>query len=503
MLELFNEAGLVVVSIGTENGMTSTQQFEPVIGLEIHAELCTHSKMFCSCPVVDSVTAPPNTAVCAVCAGMPGVLPVINEGAVDMAILVGLALSCTIQHESVFERKNYFYPDLPKGYQISQYQKPLAINGKVLIRLETGNRYVRVNRVHMEEDAGKLTHVHEEDGESYSLVDLNRAGVPLLEIVTEPDIFSLEEMDAYARELRAILRTLGVNSGDMEKGVIRFEANISMRPVGTDELGTRVEVKNLNSFRTMNRAVAYEIERQTTRLSKGKEVDQETRSFNPVTGRTEIMRSKEDAHDYRYFPEPDLPPLLVSEAWIERVRAALPELPAVHIERLMAEFGLTEDQAVRLMDNPQAVQLFEETCQQTSTAPEKAALWILDGVYNWLNQQECEGIPLTAQSFAEFLALLENGTINRGSANKVLAQMLETGKSPNAIVEEQGLAQVSDNAAIASVIEQVLNANPDEVQQYRRGKEELINWFFGQVMRETRGKANPSIVRKLLKKSLK
>lgn len=485
----------------------TTQQFKPVIGLEVHAELNTQSKMFCSCPVVDSVTAPPNTAVCPVCMALPGVLPVVNQKAVEMAIEVGLALGCTIQPESIFERKNYFYPDLPKGYQISQYQKPLAVNGKILIRTSQGNRTVRINRVHMEEDAGKLTHVHGAEGakaqEDSSLVDLNRAGVPLLEIVTEPDLFSIEEMLAYARELRAILRTLGVNSGDMEKGVIRFEANVSLRPAGSDELGTRVEIKNLNSFRTMQRAVAYEIKRQSVRLGKGKFVDQETRSFNPVTGRTEIMRSKEDAHDYRYFPEPDLPPVMVSEEWVERVRATLPELPAVRIERFITQYALTEDQAVRLMEKLEAANLFEAVCQRTEMESEKVALWILDGIYNWLNRRETEEIPLDAAAFAEFLGLTMDGTLNRSSANKVLSAMLDSGKSAQQIVEARGLMQLSDEAELEAIIRQVLAEHPREVRAYKKGKLELVNWFFGQVMRTTRGKANPGIVRKLLDEQLK
>jgi aspartyl-tRNA(Asn)/glutamyl-tRNA(Gln) amidotransferase subunit B len=482
--------------------MAVQEQFDIVIGLEVHAELATHSKMFCGCPVVDSTNAAPNTSVCAVCAGMPGVLPVANAGAAAMAVKVGLALGCRINRESVFERKNYFYPDLPKGYQISQYQYPLAQEGKVFIRTTAGNRWVRINRVHMEEDAGKLTHVTAEDGDRYSLVDLNRAGVPLIEIVTEPDLHSVEEMDAYARELRAILRTLGVNSGDMEKGVIRFEANISVKPKGESQLGSRIEIKNLNSFRSMSRAVAHEIERQCQLLAAGGIVAQETRSFDELSGQTVVMRSKEDAHDYRYFPEPDLPPLVVEHDWVEAIRATLPELPAVRIERMIAQYQLTAEQAERLMEHAQAADLLEATLQLVSMAPSKAVLWILDGLFAWVNQQEAVEIPLTAEQFAGFLRVVESGEINRTSAQKVLRAMLDTGKTAQEIVAQQGFTQISDEAHIVALVREVLAAFPEEVNRYKEGKEELLHWFTGQVMRASRGRANPDLVRSLLLKVL-
>lgn len=482
--------------------MAVQEQFDTVIGLEVHAELATRSKMFCACPVVDSTNADPNTSVCAVCAGMPGVLPVVNAGAVEMAVRVGLALGCRINRESVFERKNYFYPDLPKGYQISQYQYPLAQHGNVLIRTKNGNRRVRINRVHMEEDAGKLTHTGSDDGYSYSLVDLNRAGVPLIEIVTEPDLTCVEEMDAYAHELRAILRTLGVNSGDMEKGVIRFEANISVKPKGESQLGSRVEIKNLNSFRSMNRAVAYEIERQCQLLSAGGIVEQETRSFDEGSGETMVMRSKEDAHDYRYFPEPDLPPLVVEDDWVEAIHSTLPELPAVRIERMITRYQLTAEQAERLMEHGQAADLLETTLPMVSMAPSKVVLWILDGIFGWVNQQPSEEIPLTAKGFAEFLSVVESGEINRASAQKVLQSILDTGKAAGEIVAQQSFAQISDETHIANMIQEVLTAFPEEVSRYQEGKEELLHWFTGQVMRVSRGRANPDVVRSLLLKAL-
>ena len=482
--------------------MAVQEQFDTVIGLEVHAELATRSKMFCACPVVDSTNAAPNTSVCAVCAGMPGVLPVVNAGAVAMAVKVGLALGCRINRESVFERKNYFYPDLPKGYQISQYQYPLAQEGKVLIRTATGNRWVRINRVHMEEDAGKLTHVTAEDGDRYSLVDLNRAGVPLIEIVTEPDLTSFEEMDAYARELRAILRTLGVNSGDMEKGVIRFEANISVKPKGDSQLGSRVEIKNLNSFRSMSRAVAYEIERQCQLLAAGRVVEQETRSYDELSGETVVMRSKEDAHDYRYFPEPDLPPLVVEADWVEAIRSTLPELPAARIERMITQYQLTAEQAERLMEHAQAADLFETTLPLVSMTPSKVVLWILDGIFAWLNQQESEEIPLLADHFAGFLSVVEAGEINRSSAQKVLHAMLDTGKTASEIVAQLGYAQISDETHLTKLVREVLAAFPEEVSRYQAGKEELLHWFTGQVMRASHGRANPDVARSLLVKAL-
>jgi aspartyl-tRNA(Asn)/glutamyl-tRNA(Gln) amidotransferase subunit B len=329
-------------------------EYEPVIGLEVHAELRTKSKMFCSCAVVDSVSAPPNTAVCPVCTGMPGTLPVVNRMAVEYGVRVALALGCTVNPVSIFARKNYFYPDLPKGYQISQYEEPLAENGKLVIQTAEGEKSIRVRRVHLEEDTGKLTHIT-----GGSLVDLNRAGVPLLEIVSEPDMRSIEEARAYAESLREILRYLEVNSGDMEKGVIRFEANISVRPKGSDVLNTRVEIKNLNSFRALERATAFEIERQSKILANGGVVEQETLGWNEAKETTYSQRSKEDAHDYRYFPEPDLPPLVVDESWLERVRAGLPELPRAKYLRFIEQYGLTEYDADVLTSDKAVAEYFE------------------------------------------------------------------------------------------------------------------------------------------------
>lgn len=480
------------------------RKFEPVIGLEVHAELNTKSKMFCACPVVDSVTTTPNTAVCAVCSGMPGVLPVVNEQAVSDAILVGLALHCKINETSIFERKNYFYPDLPKGYQISQYQMPLAEHGYISVRTSKGLRNIQVNRVHMEEDAGKLTHVAGADDEKYSLVDLNRAGVPLLEIVTEPDLFTLEEMRAYALELRAILRVLGVNSGDLEKGVIRFEANISMRPEGSEILGKRVEIKNLNSFRAMERAVAYEMERQSDLLVKGNEVVQETRGWDEKLQETYIMRSKEDAHDYRYFPEPDLPPLVVLDEWVEDVRQELPELPCARTERFISEYQLTVKQAELLVATYAIADFFEAVMTETAMPPQTAAGWILDSMFAWLNENGkiFSGLNIDPRNFADFLNCLNAGEINRSTGVSVLFEMLETGKTARTLIDEKNLGQVSDAGEIEAVILAVLDKHNDEVNRYRAGKVELLNWFFGQVMKASKGKANPAVVREMLKRLL-
>ncbi len=351
-------------------------EYEAVIGLEVHAELQTQSKMFCACPVVDSTQAAPNTVVCPVCTGLPGVLPVVNQQAVEQGIRVALALNCTVAHTSLFARKNYFYPDLPKGYQISQYEYPLAEHGYLPIRTGAGERRIRIHRVHLEEDTGKLTHV-QKNGESYSLVDLNRAGVPLLEIVSEPDMHTIEEVRAYASELRTLLRNLGVNSGDMEKGVIRFEANVSVRPLGSQELGTRVEIKNLNSFRSLERSSAYQIEQQIALLERGEKVRQETLGWDEGRGVTYSQRSKEEAHDYRYFPEPDLPPLVVDQAWVDQVAANLPELPYARLVRFEKDYSLPEVDARLLVEDQATARYFEEAVAAAPGVPPRTlANWI-------------------------------------------------------------------------------------------------------------------------------
>ncbi|NMB88704.1 MAG: Asp-tRNA(Asn)/Glu-tRNA(Gln) amidotransferase subunit GatB [Chloroflexi bacterium] len=479
-------------------------EYEAVVGLEVHAELATSSKMFCACPVVDSTRAEPNTTVCPVCCGMPGVLPVVNQKAVDYGIRVALALECQVAHTSLFARKNYFYPDLPKGYQISQYEYPLAEHGRLYIRTAAGERAIRVHRVHLEEDTGKLTHV-QNNGHSYSLVDLNRAGVPLLEIVSEPDMHTVEEVRAYAAGLRAILRCLGVNSGDMEKGVIRFEANVSIRPQGSQELGTRVEIKNLNSFRALERSMLYEVERQQRVLESGGQVRQETLGWNEAEGVTFSQRSKEEAHDYRYFPEPDLPPLVVEEEWVERLRAAQPELPFARMQRFEADFGLPEADARLLVEEVCVADYFEQAVQAAPDVPARSiANWMTGELFAWVNQcgEEFGHIRVSPQALADLVNRTQRGEINQNTAKTVLSEMLESGRSPAEIIQARGLGQISDAGAIGALVTGVLEANPKELASYLAGKETLSNWFFGQVMRAAKGQGNPQVIRAELERQL-
>ena len=479
-------------------------KYEPVIGLEVHAELASKTKMFCGCRIVDNTLSEPNAAVCTICAGLPGTLPVLNQTAVEFGIRAALALECEVQHISIFARKNYFYPDLPKGYQISQFEQPLGLNGRLVIDTPNGERTIHVRRVHLEEDAGKLTHVHE-DKEEYTLVDLNRAGVPLLEIVSEPDMHSLEEVRAYATTLRGILREIGVNSGDMEKGVIRFEANISIRPEGSETLGTRVEIKNLNSFRTMERGIAYELERQAGLLDRGERVMQETLGWNEAEQCTYSQRSKEEAHDYRYFPEPDLPPLVVDGQWIDRIKASLPELPRAKGMRLQKDYGLTLIDAAKIASERELCEYFESCVKaMQEPAPRIAAAWITGELFAWMNLtgKSISEIHTSPSNLAELIALLQRGVINQNTAKSVLTGMLESRKSAEEIVSSEGLAQNSDGDQIARLVSDVITSNSQELASYLSGKETLANWFFGQVMRSAGGKANPAVLKTELEKQL-
>jgi aspartyl-tRNA(Asn)/glutamyl-tRNA(Gln) amidotransferase subunit B len=474
-------------------------QYEPVIGLEIHAELMTNSKMFCSCKVVDSVEADPNTAVCPVCLGMPGMLPVINRKAIEYAMRVALALNCQIQAHNIFARKNYFYPDLPKAYQITQYELPLGVNGWLDIELDDGTtKRIRVRRVHMEEDTGKLTHL---DGGG-SLVDYNRSGVPLLEIVSEPDIRSGEEARAYAMKIRQILRYLGVNAGDLEKGVFRVEPNISIRPLGSTEFGTRTELKNLNSFRVLADGTAFEIERQTAVLESGGQVVQETRGWHDTKRLTFSQRVKEEAEDYRYFPEPDLPPMHISDEWVSQVRASLPELPEAKVARYQADFGLSAYDA-QVLTEEQAVAAWFEAVPQTAS-PKTIANWISNDLFRLMNEhkQTIDVIKVTPAMLGELLELVQKQTINNNTAVTVLNEMFVSGETAQALVEAKGLAQISDESALAAIIEQVLDNSPDSVAMYLDGKEKLRGWFVGQVMKASRGKANPGLVNQMLVQAL-
>jgi aspartyl-tRNA(Asn)/glutamyl-tRNA(Gln) amidotransferase subunit B len=478
--------------------------YEPVIGIEVHAELQTASKMFCGCPVVDSIQAAPNTAVCPVCAGMPGTLPVLNQKAVEFGLRVALALECEIQHISIFARKNYFYPDLPKGYQISQYEQPLAVNGKITILTPQGEKVIRIRRVHLEEDTGKLTHV-QRDGQAYSLVDLNRAGVPLLEIVTEPDFRSAEDVRLGGEALRRLLRALGVNSGDLEKGVMRIEPNISVRPAGIETLGTKVEIKNLNSFRALERGVAFEIERHIALLGSGGVVAQETVGWDEAAQATYSQRTKEDAHDYRYFPEPDLPPLVVDDAWIDSVRLSLPELPLARYRRYTGQYGLPAADAALLSDEQAMGEYFERVVESGPAPARIAANWILGELFARLNESGLgiDSCPVSPEALAELLGLVTSGDINQPTGKAVLAEMFASGKSAKEIVAAGSLGQVSDGNYVAGVVAKVLAENPAEVTSYRGGKLTVENFLFGQVMKKAGGKANPQVVRDELKRALK
>jgi aspartyl-tRNA(Asn)/glutamyl-tRNA(Gln) amidotransferase subunit B len=472
-------------------------EYESVIGLEVHAELVTRSKMFCGCRVVDSVEAPPNSAVCPVCLGMPGMLPVINKRAIEYAMRVALALHCTVQRHNVFARKNYFYPDLPKAYQISQYELPLATNGYLDIEPEPEQiKRIGITRVHMEEDTGKLTHL--EDGRE-SLVDFNRSGVPLLEIVSEPDMGSIKEARAFAMKVRQILRYLEVNSGDMEKGVIRFEANVSIKPPGQIELGTRTEIKNLNSFRAMTDSIAYEIQRQSAVLDAGDKVFQDTMGWSESRRKTFSQRGKEEAQDYRYFPDPDLPPLSIEESWIEEIRVQLPELPDSKVDRYTRKMGLSGYEAGVLTEDRPVAEWFDKAVAGGGEA-KTLSNWLINVLFGLMNEHkiDIDEIKVTPEGLVSLIALVDDGIINNNTAKDVLSEMFQTGQSASEIVDREGLAQVSDEAEIAAVIAGLLEDNPEQVAAYVGGKESLRGWFVGQVMRATKGKANPGIVNKVL-----
>ncbi|RPI31374.1 MAG: Asp-tRNA(Asn)/Glu-tRNA(Gln) amidotransferase subunit GatB [Chloroflexota bacterium] len=479
-------------------------QFEAVIGVEVHAELETQSKMFCACPVVDSTRAEPNTAVCPVCAGMPGVLPVMNQRAVEYALRVALALDCDIAETSIFARKNYFYPDLPKGYQISQYEYPLARNGRLPVQTPSGERMIRIRRVHLEEDTGKLTHISQDEA-SCSLVDLNRAGVPLLEIVTEPDMHTAEEVRLYAMTLRSLLRYLGVNSGDMQKGVMRIEPNVSVRPAGTTTLGTRVEIKNLNSFRSLERAVDYEIRRQSESIIRGIPVRQETVGWDVSREVTFIQRVKEGEDDYRYFPEPDLPPLVVESAWVEQIRRQLPELPAAKYHRFKAQYELSDYDTGVLVAEQSIADYFEQVVRVApGVTAKQVANWVTGELFSLMNQAGVgiEAVKITPQALAALVEMTFQGAINNTTAKTVLAEMFATGRPAAEIIAEKNLRQISDAGFIATLVSKVLSENSEQVSAYLNGKETVSRWLFGQVMRQAGGQANPQLVQVELDRQL-
>ena len=475
----------------------------PVIGLEVHAEMLTNSKMFSPCPVVDSVEAPPNSAVDAVSMALPGTLPVINARAMEYGLMVALALNCEIPPFNQFARKSYFYPDLPKGYQISQYAHPLAVNGYLDITLDDGTeKRIGITRAHMEEDTGKSQHV----GGGFSLVDLNRAGVPLLEIVSEPDIRSSAEAEAYARKLRAILQYLGVNHGDMSKGVLRFEANVSIMHPDDIEFRTRTEIKNLNSIRSMVRAIDAEVSRQIRLYEKGDTVKQATLGWDENTGQIRIQRYKERADEYRYFPEPDLPVVVMDAAYVDSIRAQLPELPDAKAQRFQTELGLSEYDA-RLLVTEQAIAHYYEDVLAHGAGPKSAANWILVTLFGLFNREgmareDIEHTRISARQLAELITLVDTNKLNKGSAEKVLGMMWETGDDPGNIVAREGLAQVSDESAIAAVIDDVLARNKAVMERYLSGEDKLFGALMGQSMGALKGQGNPQIVKQILREKL-
>jgi aspartyl-tRNA(Asn)/glutamyl-tRNA(Gln) amidotransferase subunit B len=473
--------------------------YEPVIGLEVHSQLLTAAKIFCACP--NRFGDPPNTNVCPVCLGLPGALPVLSRHAVTLALRAALATHCTVHPVSVFARKNYFYPDLPKGYQISQYDQPLATDGHVEITDGDSFRRVRIHRIHMEEDAGKLLHEGFAWSDRKSGVDFNRSGVPLIEIVSEPDLRGAMEAHEYLTSLKAILLYAGVSDCNMEEGSLRCDANVSVRRRGQETLGTRVEIKNLNSFRNVARAIEHEAARQSALLESGRDVVQETRLWNADRGETASMRSKEEAHDYRYFPEPDLPPLVVTSEWIEEVRGSLPELPAEKRRRLVAEHGLPDYDAGVLTLSREVADYFEAVARQSGN-PKAASNWVMTEVLRKRKDEPGAPVEVPAERLAELIRLIDAGTISGRIAKDVFERMWGTGEAPEAIVAREGLGQVSDETALRAVVDAVLAESPDQVATYRKGKTSAFGWFVGQVMRRTGGKANPQLVNELLKRTL-
>jgi aspartyl-tRNA(Asn)/glutamyl-tRNA(Gln) amidotransferase subunit B len=465
--------------------------YEPVIGLEVHAQLFTKSKLFCGCSV--EVGSEPNQHVCPVCLGLPGALPVGNRRAIELGVRAAVALSCTIHEHSIFARKNYFYPDLPKGYQISQFEEPFSTHGVLDIDVEGTPKRAQILRVHLEEDAGK--NVHGVGGES--LVDLNRAGTPLIEIVGAPDLRSSAEAAAYLRALREILMFIGVNDGNLEEGSFRCDANVSLRPVGTEKLGTRTELKNINSFRFVQRAIDVEIARQTEILESGGQVEQETRSFDPETSQTRPLRSKADAHDYRYFPEPDLPPLVIDRELLAAQTSVIGELPAALRTRWVNDLGLSKSAAVTLTQHPEYVRFFNAVCAELKD-PVKAANWILTEV---LRDTRTHGLdahfPVTPGQVAELLGLVESGRISGAQAKKLHTALVGSERSPSEMMQELGLSVVSDAGELRPLCQQIIDQNPKNVAAYRAGKRALLGFFVGQVMKQSGGRANPELVSRL------
>ena len=472
--------------------------YEVVIGVEVHAQLRTKSKLFCGCGTMFGLSA--NSQTCPLCLGLPGTLPVINQAAVEMAVRAGLALNCTIATDNLFARKNYFYPDLPKGYQISQYEAPICEHGWIEIATSEGKRRVRIRRAHLEEDAGKSVHV---SGTNGSRVDLNRAGTPLLEIVTEPDLRSADEVVAYLKGLRDVLMYLEVCDGNMEEGSFRCEPNLSLRPLGQKEFGTKVELKNINSFKFVKDAIEYEVKRQTKVLNEGGKITQETRLWNLARGETVVMRSKEEAHDYRYFPDPDLVPLKLDKEWIEGCRKHVTELPAARLQRFVSEYALSEYDAGVLTTSKTMADYFE-SCVKLFNQPKTVSNWVMGELSRELNNSGTDASvsPVSPERLVSLLQMVEKGTISLKVAREIFPEVYSSGKTPEQIVHEKGLNQVSDEGALDTIITDVLANNPAQVTQFKEGKQQVLGFLVGQVMKASGGKANPGKVNELLKKKL-
>lgn len=477
-------------------------KYEAVIGLEVHTELQTKTKIFCSCRT--SFGADPNTNVCPVCLGLPGVLPVLNKKVLEYAVRAGLALNCEISRFSKFDRKNYYYPDLPKNFQTSQFDLPICEHGYLDVEVEGEKRRIRITRAHMEEDAGKLVHHGTSITDSdYSLVDYNRTGTPLLEIVSEPDMRSAKEAVAYMEKMRAILQYVGISDCRMEEGSLRCDANVSVRPVGQKELGTKTEIKNINSFKGVERAIEYEAMRQAELLEDGGKVVQETRTWDEKEGVTKSMRTKEEANDYRYFPEPDLVPFTVSDEYIENIRKSLPELPDARKERYMKEFGLSSEDAV-FMTNDKATADYFEAAVEAGADPKACVNWLMG---EFASQLSTDGIeitkaPVSAENLAALLKLISKGTISGKIAKKVFATMWKEGGNPEEIVKAQGLVQISDTAELSKLVDEVVGKNPKAVEDFKAGKKKAVGALVGQIMKATKGKANPRVINELLNKKL-
>jgi aspartyl-tRNA(Asn)/glutamyl-tRNA(Gln) amidotransferase subunit B len=485
---------------------TTATRYETVIGVEVHAQPLAQSKMFCSCPV-PTLESPPNTHVCPVCMGMPGVLPVINKRAVEITIMVGLALNCETPEQAKFDRKNYHYPDLPKGYQISEYDLPLCRNGWIEIDSDdSGTKRVGITRVHLEEDTARSSHVIDQAGESYSLVDINRSGVALMEIVSEPDIRSAEEARSYLQKLRHVLRYIGASRANMEEGHMRCEPNVSVRPVGEEEFGQKVELKNINSFRHAYDAINFEVKRQIDLIESGGHVVQETRGWREDIGQSVPQRTKEYADDYRYFPEPDLPTLEISREWVEEIRSRIPELPDAKRARFQEQYGLSEYDAGVLAETRERADFFEAAValKNADGRAKAVANWITGDFARLLNAEgiEIQDSKITPETLSQLLDLQNAGTISGRTAKDVFGQMFETGKPPLQIVEELGLKQITSGDEIDGVVQQVIENNPKPVQDYKSGKEEAVKFLVGQVMKETRGRASPDVVVNILREKL-